>query len=119
MDDLIRGQTDSFCRQVVYDTNEDRLYILDKGQNRIFCVYEDDGEESAGVIGDFTVPGEYEFKKPSSLLVDDYGTMIITDSGNNRLVLVDAEWNYCGEVLVRCDICCLRSSPVSPYVVCP
>ena len=119
MDDLIRGQTDSFCRQVVYDTNEDRLYILDKGQNRIFCVYEDDGEESAGVIGDFTVPGEYEFKKPSSLLVDDYGTMIITDSGNNRLVLVDAEWNYCGEVLVRCDICCLRSRPVSPYVARP
>ena len=107
LDDLIRGQTDSSCRQVVHDTNGDRLYILDKGQNRIFCVYEDDGEESAGVIGDFTLPEVYdEFKKPSSLLVDDYGTMIITDSGNNRLVLVDAAWNFCGEVLVRCNIFC-------------
>ena len=32
--------------------------------------------------------------------VDECGTLIVVDSGNNRLQVVDSSWNFCGTIKV-------------------
>ena len=34
------------------------------------------------------------------MAVDECGTLIVVDSGNNRLQVVDSSWNFCGTIKV-------------------
>ena len=35
------------------------------------------------------------------MAVDECGTLIVVDSGNNRLQVVDSSWNFCGTIKVK------------------
>ena len=94
MDDIIGERKHSHLTNVAYD--DGRLYVIDMKDNRIYCLSIEDGEDQAAVFGDAEV-----LDQPSSMIVDDYGTMMITDSGSNRLLLFETNWKYCGDVKVR------------------
>ena len=96
MEDIIGGgkREQSSLTNLAYD--DGRLYVIDRKGNRIYCLSIEDGEEQAAVVGDSEV-----FNAPSHMIVDDYGTMMITDSGSNRLLLFDTNLKYCGDVKVR------------------
>ena len=93
MDDIIGEREKSNLTNVAYD--DGRLYVIDMKDNRIYCLSIEDGEDQAAVFGDAEV-----LDQPSSMIVDDYGTMMITDSGSNRLLLFETNWKYCGDVKV-------------------
>ena len=93
MDDIIGERENSHLTNLAYD--DGRLYVIDMKDDRIYCLSCEDGEDQAGVFGDSEVLDE-----PSCMIVDDYGTMMITDSRSNRLLLFDTNWKYCGEVKV-------------------
>ena len=46
-----------------------------------------------------------QFNKPAGMVVDDMGSLIVVDSGNNRLQVVDSNWNICGALKVNINIC--------------
>ena len=93
MDDIIGERKDSNLTSVAYD--DGRLYVVDMMDNRIYCLSIEEGEDQARVFEDTQV-----LDKPSCMIVDDYGTMMITDSGSNRLLLFETNLKYCGDVKV-------------------
>ena len=93
MDDVIGEKENSQLTNLACD--DGRLYVIDKKDNRIYCLSLEDGEDQATAFGDSVV-----LDNPSCMIVDDYGTMMITDSGSNRLLLFDTNLKYCGELKV-------------------
>ena len=93
MDDVIGENENSQLTNLACD--DGRLYVIDKKDDRIYCLSLEDGEEGATAFGDSEV-----LDNPSCMIVDDYGTMMITDSGSNRLLLFDTNLKYCGELKV-------------------
>ena len=70
-------RANSACRYLALD--HDKLYVVDMMKDCIYRLQDHD----AGVFGD---PGEEvgQFKRPCGIAIDDFGSMIILDSGNNR-----------------------------------
>ena len=62
------------------------------------------GEERAGVFGE-SGSGVGQLSHPAGMVVDDFGSMIVVDSLNHRLQLVDSNWNFCGNIQVRNVFC--------------
>ena len=87
----------SACGSLYYDNTNRKLFVTDSGLALVFCFYNQDGEEGAGVFGDY---GLASLSKPSGLVMDDLGNMIIVDSETNRLLLVDTNWNFHGSLKV-------------------
>jgi len=106
MEDVISEPTraTSSCRHLGYDEVNDKLYIADIGKDRIYCLYpqEKDSKDRFDAAGAFGDSGNKlgQYSKPAGFVTDDLGSMIIVDSSNNRLQIVDSEWNAVGTVKV-------------------
>merc|ERR1712129_44932 len=85
----------SACRFLAYSNN--KLYVVDLGLD---CVYilNKDGTESE-LFGSRGNKGG-EFRDPAGLAVDDFGTMMVVDSRNHRLQLIDNGLSFAGMVKV-------------------
>ena len=94
----ITGDGDSCLRSLCF--RDEKLYILDIGKNCVYSLYDKDGEERAGVFGE-SGSGVGQFSHPAAMVVDDFGSMMVVDSLNHRLQIVDSNWNFCGNIQVR------------------
>merc|ERR1719397_2097917 len=72
---------------------EDKVIVLDKGLDSLYCF---SGEEGQGVGG----PEVGSFNNPSGVVADYVGNLIVTDTNNNRLQLLDGNLGFCGAVKV-------------------
>ena len=93
MEDVTGDKENSSLRNLAYQ--DGKLYVVDMIDSCIYRLAIEDGEEEVARFGDAEV-----LNKPSSLIVDDYGNTMVTDSGSNRLLLFDADMMYCGDVKV-------------------
>ena len=94
MEDVTGDKENSSLRNLAYD--DGKLYMVDMTDNCIYRLATVDGEEQAAMFGDSEV-----LNKPSCLIVDDYGNMMVTDSGSHKLLLFDSDMEYCGQLKVR------------------
>ena len=97
--DLIGGNLEpdlSACRVLNYRNK--KLYVVDHGLDCIFILNED-GTESELVGNRGTKEGE--FRDPTGLVVDDCGTMMVADSRNHRLQLIDNSLAFAGLIEVH------------------
>ncbi|MBW2292551.1 MAG: hypothetical protein JRG94_09590 [Deltaproteobacteria bacterium] len=91
--DLGRGTSQP--DDVAIDRNGN-LYIADQRQNRIFRLEANGllqtfaGTGSEGFSGDGGLPLNAEFKRPTHLVVTPDNTILIADTGNNRVRQIDA-----------------------------
>ena len=85
----------SFCRFLAFRNT--KLYVVDHGLDCIF-VLSKDGSESE-LFGRRGHNGG-EFRDPSGIVVDDDGTMIVVDSRNHRIQLIDDKLWFAGLVEV-------------------
>ena len=81
----------SACRYVAFKNK--KLYVVDHGLDCIFILNKD-GTES-DLLGRRGNNGG-EFRDPVGLVVDDYGTMLVVDSRNHRLQLIDDNLWFAG-----------------------
>ena len=93
-------KANSQCRYLTYDNSDGKIYVVDMGLDTIYSLYSEGGEDVAGCFGD---PGAKvgQFTKPAGVAVDGLGALIVVDSGNNRLQIVDSQWNCVGTVKVQ------------------
>lgn len=81
----------------VYGEN---VYICDTGNNRIVILKRVTRESFElvdvveGIKGDVAVK---EFNQPNDFQVDEDGFFYVCDTGNNRVLKLDSEWNYITE----------------------
>ena len=97
--DLIGGNLEpdlSACRFLTYRNK--KLYVVDHGLDCIFILNED-GTESELFGNRGTKEGE--FRDPTGLVVDDCGTMMVADSRNHRLQLIDNSLAFAGLIEVN------------------
>ena len=88
------------CRYLSYDNG--RLFVVDMGLSRIYCL-ESKKEWGATVLGGHGKDIGM-FNKPAGLVFDELGAMIVVDSGNNRLQVLDNNLNFCGALKVCIEI---------------
>ena len=88
-------QKSSACGSLFYDSNSKKLFITDSVLNQVYCLYHHNGEEGAGVFGTGYM------SKPSGIVMDDQGSIMIVDTGSNRLLVVDKDWNFRGYLKVN------------------
>ena len=102
MQDVISEKTrlNSACRFLSLDNNGN-LLVVDMMMSCVYCLNSDG--ENASVFGDMG-EGKEEIRRPAGLAVDEFGSLIVVDSGNNRLQVVDSNWNFCGTLKVWHDI---------------
>jgi len=93
----------SACRFLTHSNK--RLYVVDHGLDCIFILNED-GTESE-LFGSRGTKGG-EFRDPAGLVVDECGTMMVADSRNHRLQLIDHNLAFAG--LVQVDVPLARPS---------
>ena len=86
----------SACRFLSYHNK--KLYVVDLGLDCVFILTKD-GTESE-LFGSRGNKGG-EFRDPAGLVVDDIGTMMVVDSRNHRLQLIDSDLNFAGVVKVK------------------
>jgi len=91
------GKDKSACRFLTCVNR--RLYIVDMGLDCVYVLFQKDGEEQADVFGS-SGSNAGQFRDPAGLVVDSSDTIIIVDSKNNRLQLVDRDYTFCGAVKV-------------------
>lgn len=71
-------------------SEEQYVYVLDSGNNRIVIV--DDQGRSAGVISSFILEGKEEhFNNPQGMFITGDGTIYIADTDNHRIVALSKE----------------------------
>ena len=85
------------CRYLTYDRKDGKLYVVDMGLDCIHVFPINDECERFGSSGDKIG----EFKRPAGLAIDNIGTIAVVDSGNNRLQLLDKNWNFSGILKVN------------------
>jgi len=93
----------SACRFLTYRNK--KLYVVDHGLDCVFILNKD-GTESE-LFGSRGHEGG-EFRDPTGLVVDDDGTMMVADSRNHRLQLIDNSLDFAG--LVKVDVPLVRPS---------
>ena len=76
-------------RHLVY--NMGRLHISDKGLHKLLLVDLNTGQQTAsGYLGQ----GMGHFKRPSGLVVDKEGNLLVVDQGNNRVLVYTRSGNW-------------------------
>jgi len=71
--------------------NQGKVFMTDKGLHKIFIVDITTGKQTvAGYLGD----GPGQFKRPTGIVVDDVGNLLVGDSGNNRLGVYTDEGKF-------------------------
>jgi hypothetical protein len=86
----------SLCRFLTYCNHT--LYVVDMGLD---CVFVLNNEETESELFGRRGNQGGEFRDPMGLVVDDVGTMMVVDSRNHRLQLIDRNLNFAGLVKVR------------------
>ena len=89
------------CRYLGYDNG--RLFVVDMGLSCIYCLEYKNDEWGATVVGGHGKDIGM-FNKPAGLVFDELGAMIVVDSGNNRLQVLDNSLNFCGALKVCIEI---------------
>ena len=86
----------SLCKHLEFRNS--KLHVVDFGLDCIF-VLDQSGTESHmfGKRGD----KEGEFRDPSGIVVDDLGTMLVTDSRNSRVQVVSNDLEYMGMATIQ------------------
>ena len=83
--------------------HRDKLYVVDTGLDCIYTLFHEDGEDQAEVFGT-SGRQENQFSGVSSVVVDDEGNMVISDTRNNRLQVVSNESEFVAFVKVRSSV---------------
>jgi len=85
----------SMCRYLGHGQN--KIFIVDMGLDSVYCITGE--EEEMAALGD---PGNGvgEFNVPAGIAVDDHGNSVVVDSRNNRLQLIDSNFNVIGVLKV-------------------
>ncbi|MBD2867062.1 hypothetical protein [Paenibacillus arenilitoris] len=74
-------------------TADNRIYVLDSGNNRIVIL--DERFKPVKVIDSFVRDGQADtFANPQGLFVTDRNEVIVADTGHNRVVHLDSEFNW-------------------------
>ena len=95
----------SFCKFLAFRNK--KLYVVDHGLDCIFILSKDGTEsEMFGRRGN----NGGEFRDPAGIVVDDDGTMIVVDSRNHRLQLIDDKLRFAGMVEVSMNLMICKSS---------
>ena len=91
-------QTEEAAMNAIQSYHNKKLYVVDLGLDCVFILTKD-GTESE-LFGSRGNKGG-EFRDPADLVVDDIGTMMVVDSRNHRLQLIDSDLNFAGVVKVK------------------
>lgn len=84
--------------QDVFVANDDSIYIVDSGNNRI--IHTDSAFNVINVIQSFEKGGQTDtLKNPYSVFVDSHGQLFIADRDNNRIVCLDENGNFVMEIV--------------------
>ena len=95
----------SMCRFLGYCKNN--LFVVDMGLHCIYSLAEEEGKQNLTAFGDRGDQVD-QLKDPAGIVVDDYGNSIVADSGNNRLQLIDSNFDFIGPVQVGLsDMICI------------
>merc|ERR1719209_537726 len=95
VDSLQNPNLMSFCKFLAFSNK--KLYVVDHGLDCIFILSKDGTEsEMFGRRGN----NGGEFRDPAGIVVDDDGAMIVVDSRNHRLQLIDDKLWFAGTVEV-------------------
>ena len=78
----------------IFIDEEDKLYIVDSGNNRIIKL-----DRFRNVEGIYTGPDDKPFKTPKGIFVDSDGSMFIADTGNSRIVHLGNNGEYVEEFI--------------------
>jgi len=76
---------------------DNRIYICDSGNNRIIKVeVQNDGEHRVtAVVNSVMINGvRSSFSRPMDIFENTDGTLYIADTNNNRVLVLDNNWNY-------------------------
>jgi len=79
----------SQCVDVCF--KNEALYLVDQGLN---CLYRFTDDEV------FRFGENAGLNNPSAIVADEFGAVIVADSGNNRLVLFDKDLKFCGNLSI-------------------
>ena len=75
--------------------NGERLYVVDRGNNRILELTRESETFSLVRIIDRVVGAEPEtFNNPNDIAADQEGNLYVADTNNNRVIVMDRELNY-------------------------
>ena len=86
-----------FCRIMSISLNSPDVILLDSGLN---CIYIISGDEATMIPDTFENTG-VEFAELKSLVCDDLGNMIVIDSANDQLQIIDIRGVLIGSVKVK------------------
>ena len=90
-----------FCRIMsISQLNSPDVILLDSGLN---CIYIISGDEATMVPDTFDNTTGVEFGDLKSLVTDDLGTMIVVDSANDQLQIIDIHGKLLGCVKVKVE----------------
>ena len=104
----------SACRFLTYANK--KLYIMDMGLDCVYVLFQKDGEEQADVFGSSGI--DYgQFRAPAGLAVDTADTIIVVDSKNDRLQLLDRDYAFCGVVKVLLSNLYYEAMHLSVYLI--
>ena len=71
--------------------NNDKIFISDLGLHKIYIIDLKTGAQSAiGYLG----PNPGQFRRPTGMIQDEIGNLIVCDSGNNQLQVYSREGKY-------------------------
>jgi len=98
MIDILEDTDKSDCKALAI--HKDKLYVVDSGLDCIYTLFHEDGEDQAEMFGS-SGRGEGQFAGVADVVVDDEGTIVISDTRNNRLQLVGSDWEFIGFVKVQ------------------
>lgn len=72
-----------------------KLYIVDRGNNRILEMSRQNGKFSVDRIIDRAIGAEPEtFNNPNDISADQDGNLYVADTNNNRIIVMDSQMNY-------------------------
>jgi len=98
MIDILEDKNKSDCKALGFFM--DKLFVVDSGLDCIYTLFHEDGEDQAEMYGS-PGRGEGQFSGLAVVVVDDEGTLLISDSRNNRMQLVGSDWEFLGFVKVQ------------------
>ena len=90
-------KSNSACRFLSFSNK--KLFIADIGLDCVYVLVQKDGEEKATVFGS-SGSSDGQFRQVAGLAVDTADTIIVVDSKNDRLQLVDKDYTFRGVVKV-------------------
>ena len=98
MMDIIEDQEKTNCKSLTM--YKDKLYVVDCGLDCVYTLFHENGEDQAEVFGE---PGrqELQFSGVAAVVVDEEDMLIVSDTKNNRLQLVNSEFEFVGFVKVK------------------